>query len=64
MQENNQLRETATDLERERYFYFSRLGDIELLLQQACKADPELEKDKGGLIKQVQDFRYSTEIGI
>ena len=63
MQENNQLKETVTGLERERDFYFSKLRDIELLLQQACEADPELEKDEGGLIKQVQAILYSTEVG-
>ncbi|KAL9026689.1 MAG: hypothetical protein Q9196_004685 [Gyalolechia fulgens] len=63
IQENNTLKETVTGLERERDFYFSKLRDIELLLQQACEADPELEKDEDSLIKQVQAILYSTEEG-
>jgi len=35
-QENNTLKETVQGLERERDFYFSKLRDIELLVQQAC----------------------------
>ncbi|KAL8939321.1 MAG: hypothetical protein Q9216_003414 [Gyalolechia sp. 2 TL-2023] len=63
IQENNTLKETVTGLERERDFYFSKLRDIELLLQQACEADPDLEKDEDSLIKQVQAILYSTEEG-
>ena len=48
--ENNQLKETVIGLERERDFYFSKLRDIELLLQQAVEADPEIEKDEDGLV--------------
>lgn len=62
-QEINSLKETVAGLERERDFYFSKLRDIELLLQQACEADPELDKDEDGLIKQVQAILYSTEVG-
>ena len=61
-QENNQLKETVIGLERERDFYFSKLRDIELLVQQACEADPELDKDEEGLIKHVQAILYSTEV--
>lgn len=61
IQENNQLKETIQGLERERDFYFSKLRDIELLLQQAVEADPELEKDEDGLIKHIQTILYSTE---
>ena len=61
-QENSQLKETVTGLERERDFYFSKLRDIELLLQQAVEADPEIEKDENGLIKQIQAILYSTEV--
>jgi microtubule-associated protein, RP/EB family len=60
--ENAQLKETVAGLERERDFYFSKLRDIELLLQQAIEADPELEKDEEGLVKQIQDILYSTEV--
>jgi len=61
-EENSQLKETVSGLERERDFYFSKLRDIELLIQQAMEADPELEKDEG-LLKQIQNILYSTEEG-
>ncbi|KAH6658020.1 microtubule associated protein [Truncatella angustata] len=62
-QENNTLKETVVGLERERDFYFSKLRDIELLIQQACEEDPEIEKQEDGLIKQIQAILYSTEEG-
>ena len=62
LQENNQLKETIQGLERERDFYFSKLRDIELLLQQAVEADPEIEKDEDGLVKHIQTILYSTEV--
>lgn len=61
--ENNTLKETVAGLERERDFYFSKLRDIELLVQQAVEEDPELEKHEDGLIKQIQMILYSTEEG-
>ncbi|RYP02145.1 hypothetical protein DL764_005940 [Monosporascus ibericus] len=63
MQENATLKETVVGLERERDFYFSKLRDIELLVQQAVDEDPELEKQEDGLIKQIQTILYSTEEG-
>lgn len=62
-QENNALKETVQGLERERDFYFSKLRDIELLVQSAMEAEPELEKDENGLMKQIQTILYSTEVG-
>ncbi|OCK80758.1 hypothetical protein K432DRAFT_381928 [Lepidopterella palustris CBS 459.81] len=62
-EENNVLKETVAGLERERDFYFSKLRDIELLIQQSMDADPELEKDEGSLLKQIQTILYSTEEG-
>ncbi|KAL8703469.1 MAG: hypothetical protein Q9201_003343 [Fulgogasparrea decipioides] len=62
-QELSQMKETVTGLERERDFYFSKLRDIELLLQQACEEDQELDKDENSLVKQVQAILYSTEEG-
>ncbi|KAI0149454.1 microtubule integrity protein mal3 [Pestalotiopsis sp. IQ-011] len=62
-QENNTLKETVVGLERERDFYFSKLRDIELLVQQAVEEDPELEKQEDGLIKAIQAILYSTEEG-
>jgi RP/EB family microtubule-associated protein len=61
-EENTQMKETVAGLERERDFYFSKLRDIELLIQQAMEADPELEKEDG-LLKQIQNILYSTEEG-
>ncbi|GAB7353083.1 hypothetical protein MBLNU459_g3628t1 [Dothideomycetes sp. NU459] len=62
-QENNALKETVQGLERERDFYFSKLRDIELLVQGAMEADPELEAQEDGLLKQIQTILYSTEEG-
>lgn len=62
-QENTNLKESVQGLERERDFYFSKLRDIELLVQQACEEDPELEKQEDGLIKHIQTILYSTEDG-
>lgn len=62
-QENATLKETVIGLERERDFYFSKLRDIELLIQQAVEEDPELEKQEDGLVKHIQNILYSTEEG-
>ncbi|KAK3368254.1 calponin homology domain-containing protein [Podospora didyma] len=62
-QENATLKDTVVGLERERDFYFSKLRDIELLVQQAVEEDPELEKQEDGLVKQIQTILYSTEEG-
>ncbi|KAK4507570.1 hypothetical protein PRZ48_001305 [Zasmidium cellare] len=62
-QKNAELVETVQGLERERDFYFSKLRDIELLIQQAMEADPTLEEDEGSLLKQIQTILYSTEEG-
>ncbi|KAI9883287.1 MAG: hypothetical protein M1823_004949 [Watsoniomyces obsoletus] len=62
-QEIISLKENVTGLEKERDFYFLKLRDIELLLQRAVEADPEIEKDEEGLVKQIQHILYSTEEG-
>ncbi|KAF4119299.1 microtubule-associated protein, RP/EB family, partial [Geosmithia morbida] len=62
-QEVATLKETVVGLERERDFYFSKLRDIELLIQQAVDEDPEIEKQEDGLIRQIQAILYSTEEG-
>ena len=49
-------------MERERDFYFSKLRDIELLIQNAIEVDPEIEKDDEGLVKSIQAILYSTEV--
>ncbi|KAK0389012.1 hypothetical protein NLU13_2589 [Sarocladium strictum] len=61
--ENATLKETVAGLERERDFYFSKLRDIELLIQQAVEEDPKIEEQEDGLIKQIQAILYSTEEG-
>jgi microtubule-associated protein, RP/EB family len=62
-QENESMKEAIAGLEKERDFYFSKLRDIELLLQTAIEQDPELDKDENGLIKNIQTILYSTEDG-
>ncbi|KAK2743662.1 hypothetical protein FQN57_004771 [Myotisia sp. PD_48] len=56
-------KEAIAGLEKERDFYFAKLRDIELLLQQAVEADPELEKEEDSLVKHIQAILYSTEDG-
>lgn len=62
--ENQQLKQTVEGLERERDFYFSKLRDIELLIQQAVEEDPEIEKEEEGLVKMIENILYSTEVGL
>ncbi|EEP82669.1 conserved hypothetical protein [Uncinocarpus reesii 1704] len=62
-QEINAQKEAIAGLEKERDFYFAKLRDIELLLQQAVEADPELEKEEDSLVKHIQAILYSTEDG-
>ncbi|KAI9822038.1 MAG: hypothetical protein M1832_003210 [Thelocarpon impressellum] len=62
-QENAGLKETVMGLERERDFYFNKLRDIELLIQQAVEADPEIDKEEDSLLKHIQAILYSTEEG-
>ena len=57
------MKEAIGGLEKERDFYFSKLRDIELLLQTAIEQDPELEKDERGLVRNIQTILYSTEEG-
>jgi hypothetical protein len=63
-QKNAELTETVQGLERERDFYFSKLRDIELLIQQAMDADPTLDEDENSLLKQIQAILYSTEVSL
>lgn len=62
-QEIETLTASVVGLERERDFYFSKLRDIELLLQRAVEQNPEIEKDDGGLVGNIQQILYSTEEG-
>jgi RP/EB family microtubule-associated protein len=61
-QEIASQKEAIAGLEKERDFYFAKLRDIELLLQTAVEADPELEKDDDSLVKHIQGILYSTEV--
>lgn len=58
-----ELTETVTGLERERDFYFNKLRDIEVMLQQEVELKPELEREPEGLIGRLQAILYSTEEG-
>lgn len=62
-QENESLKEAIAGLEKERDFYFSKLRDIELLLQTALENEPAIEHDENGLVKNIQAILYSTEEG-
>lgn len=63
-QQNNELKETVEGLERERDFYFNKLRDIELMLQQEVEAKPELEQEgEHGMVPRLQSILYSTEEG-
>lgn len=55
-------KEAIGGLEKERDFYFAKLRDIEVLLQSAIEADPDLEKDDDSLVKHIQNILYSTEV--
>ncbi|KAL7270969.1 microtubule integrity protein mal3 [Rhizina undulata] len=57
------LKENLQGLERERDFYFSKLRDIELLIQEAVEKHPEIEQEDDGLVKSIQAILYSTEEG-
>ncbi|KAJ5103437.1 hypothetical protein N7532_003966 [Penicillium argentinense] len=62
-QEISTQKEAIAGLEKERDFYFAKLRDIELLLQTAIEADPDLEKEEDTLVKHIQGILYSTEDG-
>lgn len=57
------LKESVIGLERERDFYFSKLRDIELLVQQAVEIQAELQEDPEGLVTKIQNILYCTEEG-
>lgn len=58
-----ELTEAVTGLERERDFYFNKLRDIEVMLQQEVELKPELEQEPDGLVGRMQAVLYSTEEG-
>ncbi|KAI6129658.1 calponin homology domain-containing protein [Pisolithus croceorrhizus] len=60
-----QIREMSTHmegLEKERDFYFAKLRDIEILVQQQLETS-ELEGSQGETLKEIQKILYSTEDG-
>ncbi|KAF8466954.1 EB1-like domain-containing protein [Kalaharituber pfeilii] len=66
--EINALKETVSGLERERDFYFSKLRDIELLVQQVTEDVPVSEDETHipreiQLAQDIQKVLYSTEEG-
>ena len=62
-QENDQLKETVDGLERERDFYFNKLRDIELLMQEVVETQPGIDQEEGGVVPRCQQILYSTEEG-
>jgi RP/EB family microtubule-associated protein len=55
-------REAITGLEKERDFYFHKLREIEVLLQQEIDDDPQLTAGDNPFVKRIQDILYSTEV--
>jgi len=55
------LKESVIGLERERDFYFSKLRDIELLVQNLEAPDSQLDTDH--FVTKIQSVLYSTEEG-
>ncbi|KAG0082921.1 hypothetical protein BGZ93_002130 [Podila epicladia] len=54
-------RNTVAALEKERDFYFGKLRDIEVLIQQDAERNPEAADSE--LLKEIQLVLYSTEDG-
>lgn len=54
----DELKVTVDGLEKERDFYFGKLRDIEILVQQQLDVEPDNQ-----LLKEVQAILYSTEDG-
>lgn len=60
--ENAELKEHVIGLEKERDFYFSKLRDIELLIQEAIEQEPVVDEDENHILKRIQTILYSTEV--
>jgi len=54
----DELKVTVDGLEKERDFYFGKLRDIEILVQQQIDVEPDNQ-----LLKEIQTILYSTEDG-
>lgn len=55
--QNEELKVTVDGLEKERDFYFGKLRDIEILVQQQIDVEPDNQ-----LLKEIQTILYSTEV--
>lgn len=55
-------RTTVAALEKERDFYFGKLRDVELLIQQELERSPDSAESP--LLKEIQAVLYSTEVNI
>ena len=61
--ESNQLKQTVEGLEGEHEFYFSKLRDIELLIQQAVEADARSHGDVSRLLAVASLFPEVASLG-
>jgi len=50
-------------LEKERDFYFAKLRDIEILVQQELELPDREETKEPDVLKEIQKILYSTEDG-
>jgi len=57
-----EMRDSMEGLEKERDFYFAKLRDIEILIQEKADAD-EAGVPKDGLLRSIQEILYTTEDG-
>lgn len=53
-------RNTVAGLEKERDFYFGKLRDIEVMIQQEMERSPDQAENQ--LLKEIQAVLYSTEV--
>jgi len=57
-----EMRDSMEGLEKERDFYFSKLRDIEILIQEKAAVD-EAGAPVDDLLKSIQEILYTTEEG-
>ncbi|CAO3675931.1 unnamed protein product [Umbelopsis ramanniana] len=60
-----ELKVTVDGLEKERDFYFGKLRDIEILIQEQLEANAAMEEpqEDPGVLKEIQAILYNTEEG-